>query len=133
MVHVQGMSKEYPKCLVSGMYGMLLPAVDAGVDSARERLLDEVLGEILTPGGHKQFRGGVVTGFKGVGKSQLLLNAALGVALVDDVARKDGWGKRFVSVYVPDIGSGMDKMRQAPPTMLIAAGLDRKGLLRAPG
>lgn len=59
----------------------ILPIVDSGFSTQRERLLQQLLYEACTSG-MNVIRGGVVLGYRGIGKSQLLRQLVLGKQLL---------------------------------------------------
>lgn len=123
----------------------LYPIVDAGMSSKRERLFNSLLVQAFCAGPFI-FRGGVLSGYKGFGKSQLVRNVVLAKQLVswaalqdaEDVSstisskHMDSLAVRHVGIYVSNPAL-LKNLRHASPEALIAAGLHRVGLLEEPG
>lgn len=108
-----------------------LPIVDTGLGSPREAELQRLLESSFARdvGIH---RGGTLMGFKGFGKTQLVLNVALckqliGWALPEGFA---GYRTHIGMLCTSPAGGTRDALHKAPPTAFLAAGLRKQGLLQ---
>ena len=128
--------------------GLVYPFVDAGMNSRRERVFNWLVVQAFS--GRNVLRGGVLSGYRGVGISHLVRNVVLAKqlvswatgALVRDAefegdaggkSNNDGLPVKHVGIHVSDPGLLNEPLRQASPAALVAAGLYRLGLLKEPG
>lgn len=110
---------------------MILPIVDSGFSTQRERLLFELLAEAFGPGMNVT-RGGVVLGYRGFGKSQLVRQLVFGKELLQwSIGKRRFYDAcRHVGMYV-DSPSGLnDALQMGCPPALLAAGLCNAGFVQ---
>lgn len=113
----------------------LLPILDARCMSDREQWLHMFLSDTLDVAkGGSVVKGGVVAGFKGYGKSDILRNVVFGKALVQwalqDATIPGFSNHAHVGIYVSDpMDERIGGLQGANPVALIAAGLARAGYI----
>lgn len=118
----------------SVLYGGVLPIVDTGLGSPREDMLHTLLERSFSRTSGIQ-RGGVLMGFKGFGKSQIVLNVVLGRQLVGWALKGKGfagWKTHIGMMLSGPAGDVPCQMNGAPATAILAAGLHEKRVLADP-
>lgn len=108
----------------------ILPVVDSGFSSQRERLLQRLLSEALAPE-LAVIRGGVVGGYRGFGKSQLVRQLVLGKELVQWCIGSQPYNQaKHVGMYVDNPSQLGNALRMGCPPALLAAGFCNADVLK---